>query len=138
MKKTVNYAMIYAILAMIGGVFYREFTKFQGFSGRTDLAFVHTHLFLLGMVMFLIVTFCIKLFAIDESKKYKLLLRIYHPGVLITTIMLFVRGILQVNQTVVSSGMNGMISGIAGVGHILTGVGIILFLLILKECVKEA
>ena len=51
MKKTVNYAMIYAILAMIGGVFYREFTKFQGFSGRTDLAFVHTHLFLLGMVM---------------------------------------------------------------------------------------
>ena len=34
--------------------------------------------------------------------------------------MLFVRGILQVNQTVVSSGMNGMISGIAGVGHILT------------------
>ena len=135
MKKTVNYAMIYAILAMIGGVFYREFTKFQGFSGRTDLAFVHTHLFLLGMVMFLIVTFCIKLFAIDESKKYKLFLRIYHPGVLI---MLFVRGILQVNQTVVSSGMNGMISGIAGVGHILTGVGIILFLLILKECVKEA
>ena len=69
MKKTVNYAMIYAILSMIGGVFYREFTKFQGFSGRTDLAFVHTHLFLLGMVMFLIVTFCIKLFAIDESKK---------------------------------------------------------------------
>ncbi len=138
MKKTVNYAMIYAILSMIGGVFYREFTKFQGFSGRTDLAFVHTHLFLLGMVMFLIVTFCIKLFAIDESKKYKLFLRIYHPGVLITTIMLFVRGILQVNQTVVSSGMNGMISGIAGVGHILTGVGIILFLLILKECVKEA
>lgn len=138
MKKTVNYAMIYAILSMIGGVFYREFTKFQGFSGRTDLAFVHTHLFLLGMVMFLIVTFCIKLFAIDEFKKYKLFLRIYHPGVLITTIMLFVRGILQVNQTVVSSGMNGMISGIAGVGHILTGVGIILFLLILKECVKEA
>lgn len=52
--------------------------------------------------------------------------------------MLAVRGILQVNQTVVSSGMNGMISGIAGVGHILTGIGIILFLLILKECVKKA
>lgn len=33
--KLVNTALVYALLAMAGGVFYREFTKFNGFSGRT-------------------------------------------------------------------------------------------------------
>ena len=34
MKRTVNYAILYAILAMIGGIFYREYTKFMGFDGN--------------------------------------------------------------------------------------------------------
>ena len=50
MKKLLNTAFIYALAAMAGGVFYREFTKFNGFSGRTALGLVHTHLFLLGTV----------------------------------------------------------------------------------------
>ena len=29
--KLVNTALVYALLAMAGGVFYREFTKFNGF-----------------------------------------------------------------------------------------------------------
>ena len=37
MKKTVNLAFFYAIMAMVGGVFYREFTKYSGFEGRTAL-----------------------------------------------------------------------------------------------------
>lgn len=57
MKKTINLAFLYATLAMVSGVFYREFTKLSGFTGRTALSFAHTHLFLLGMMMFLIVTF---------------------------------------------------------------------------------
>mgnify|MGYP000689074351 CR=1 FL=1 len=34
MKKYANSALIYAILAMVGGVFFREFTKFNGFEGQ--------------------------------------------------------------------------------------------------------
>ena len=126
MKKTINLAFLYAILAMIGGVFYREFTKLSGFDGRTALSFVHTHLFLLGMVMFLIVTFCIRLFAIQESKKYRAFIIVYNIGV------------LQVNGSTLSSAANGMISGFAGIGHILVGIGMILFFLMLKEKVKES
>lgn len=37
MKRYMNSAIIYAILAMLGGVFYREFTKCHGFSGKTYL-----------------------------------------------------------------------------------------------------
>ena len=54
MKRYMNTALLYAILAMIGGVFYREFTKFNGFTGKTTLGVVHTHYFLLGMVFFLL------------------------------------------------------------------------------------
>ena len=32
MKKYLNIALAYAIAAMVGGVFYREFTKYSGFT----------------------------------------------------------------------------------------------------------
>ena len=54
MKRYINASLLYALLAMVGGVFYREFTKFNGFTARTSLGVVHTHYFLLGMVF----TFC--------------------------------------------------------------------------------
>ena len=53
MKKLLNTAFIYALAAMAGGVFYREFTKFNGFSGARRWAW-YTHLFLLGTVFFLL------------------------------------------------------------------------------------
>lgn len=37
MKKYLNFSLLYAIAAMAGGVFYREFTKFNGFTGVTVL-----------------------------------------------------------------------------------------------------
>lgn len=55
MKKYLNIALAYAIAAMVGGVFYREFTKYSGFTGVTALGKVHAHLFLLGMLVFLVV-----------------------------------------------------------------------------------
>lgn len=54
MKKFVNYAFIYAILAMASGVFYREFTKFCGFTAWTTFSVVHTHYFILGMIFFIV------------------------------------------------------------------------------------
>lgn len=44
-KKYFNLALIYATAAMIGGVFYREFTKWNGFTGATALG-RYTHIFL--------------------------------------------------------------------------------------------
>lgn len=136
MKKTVNTSFIYAILAMAGGVFYREFTKFQGFEEKTTLSVLHTHLFILGMAMFLLVTICIHLFALDKAKKYSAFFIIYNIGVCLTAVMLTVRGITQVLGVELSNGQNGMLSGFAGIGHILLGVGMVLFFLSLKESVS--
>jgi hypothetical protein len=54
MKKYLNISFYYAIAALAGGVFYREFTKWNGFTGVTALGKVHAHLFLLGMFVFLL------------------------------------------------------------------------------------
>lgn len=137
MKKTINLSFLYAILAMIGGVFYREFTKIVGFEGVTKLSLVHTHLFMLGMMMLFVVTVAIKLFHINQSKKFTPFMWIYNSGVIVTTIFLFLRGFLEVQAVELSNAMNAMISGFAGIGHILTGVGIVLFFLMLKEQIKE-
>ena len=40
MKRYMNMALLYAVLAMVGGVFYREFTKINGFTAKTTLAVV--------------------------------------------------------------------------------------------------
>ena len=54
MKRYANASLLYALIAMAGGVFYREFTKFSGFTGKTALSVVHTHYFLLGVSMVLL------------------------------------------------------------------------------------
>lgn len=136
MKKAVNIAFIYAIAAMVGGVFYREFTKFNGFNGRTSLGFVHTHLFLLGMIFFLVTGLIMNQFAIEKSKKFKVFMITYNIGVPMTAVMLIVRGIIQVLAIPVSKGMDAAVSGIAGIGHILLGVGIVCFFLALKEAIS--
>lgn len=134
MKKLINTSFIYAILAMMGGVFYREFTKFNGFVGKTTLSVVHTHLFMLGMVFFLLVLLLAKQYKeLIGNKRFKLFYYIYNGGLLLATAMFIWRGVLQVLGTNISSGLNASISGMAGIGHILLGVGIIIFFTILKK-----
>lgn len=137
MKKFYKLASFYAIVAIVGGVFYREFTKFNGFDGRTTLGFVHTHAFMLGMFFFLIVLLLEKQFHISSHPRCKAFLSFYNIGVIMIIVMLITRGIPQVLNTTLSAGMNAAISGIAGIGHIILCVGLVLFFMILKETIKE-
>ena len=138
MKRYLNLSLIYAIAAMAGGVFYREFTKYNGFTGVTALGKVHVHLFLLGMFMFLIVALFASRCELTSFKSFRVFLCTYNAGVVLTAVMLLVRGIVQVLALPLSSGMSSSISGIAGIGHILTGAGIILLLVSLKSWAKSA
>ena len=133
MKKYLNISLVYAIGALISGVFYREFTKWNGFQEVTVLGKVHTHLFLLGMVMFMLVALFAQHSNLKEMKTFRVFLWLYNIGVPLTVIMMVVRGITQVLGLPLSTGADASISGIAGIGHILTGVGIILLLLSLRK-----
>ena len=132
MKKYLNLSLVYAVAAMSGGVFYREFTKFSGFSGVTALGKVHTHLFLLGTMVFLLVTLFAAQGDLMKQKTFRVFLRVYNVGVPLTAVMMAVRGVTQVLGMRLSAGASASISGIAGIGHIFTGVGIILLLVSLK------
>ena len=102
MKRYMNASLLYALLAMVGGVFYREFTKFNGFTARTSLGVVHTHYFLLGRVFFLLLLLLEKSFSFTGAK---------------TT---------------------AAISGVAGIGHILLGVSMVMLLLQIRRAVSKA
>ncbi len=131
-KRCANLAFTYAIIAMISGVFYREYTKFSHFSGQTNLAFLHTHYFLLGMFFFLVLMLIEKVLPFSDRNTGKLLV-VYQAGLNITGLGFLLRGLFQVWGTEMSRGMDASISGIAGIGHILTGVCMILLLLKIRK-----
>ena len=131
-KRYANMALAYAVAAMIFGVFYREFTKFSGFSGQTALSVIHTHYFLLGMFFSLLLMLIEKAFSFSDQNTGKILI-VYQLGLNITALGFLIRGLTQVWETELSKGMNASISGIAGIGHILTGICLILFLLKIKK-----
>lgn len=137
MKRYMNLALLYAVLAMVGGVFYREFTKFNGFTAKTTLGVVHTHYFLLGMVFFLLLLLLEKSFSFTGAKTGRILIT-YQIGLNLTAVMFVVRGVTQVLGTAISSGMSAAISGIAGIGHILLGVSLVLLLLHVKRGVEAS
>lgn len=112
MKRYINYSIVHAVLALVGGVFYREFTKINDYAAWTTLSVVHTHYFILGLFY----------------------LGYYNIGLNLTAIMLVVYSIVQVlDLNVVSA----LISGVASIGHIILGVSLILILLDIKKgCIK--
>lgn len=136
MKRFATPALLYAVLALAGGVFYREFTKFQDFSGQTTLSVLHTHYFLLGMVVFLLLLLLEKSFSFATPKIGRALV-VYHLGLNLTTLMLLVRGIVQVLALPLSAAANGALSGVAGIGHLLLGVSLILLLVQIRAAAQR-
>ncbi|SJZ44775.1 DUF2871 domain-containing protein [Anaerorhabdus furcosa] len=137
MKKMINLAFIYSIVAMVAGVFYREFTKLNGFVGVTSLGKMHVHLLVLGTIFFLILGLYCDRTKVQNQKGFNKALITYNVGLCWMVVMMLVRGITEVLNTPLSSGMSAAISGIAGIGHIILGVGIVLIFLKLKKAATE-
>lgn len=106
MKKYLNFSLIYAIAAMVTGVFYREFTKWNGYIGVTTLGKVHVHLFLLGMMVYRMIA----LFATHQEpqkhKAFRVFMWVYNIGLPLTAVMMVVRGVTQVLNIALSSAEN--------------------------------
>ncbi len=134
MKRYINASLLYAVLAMAGGVFYREFTKFNDFTAKTALSVVHTHYFMLGAAFFLLLLLLEKNFSFTEAKTRRTLAA-YHIGLNLTAAMFLVRGVAQTLNIPLSSGANAAISGIAGIGHILLGVSLTLLLIQIRRSI---
>ena len=130
MKRLMNASIVYGVLGLIGGVFYREFTKFNGFTDFTTLSVVHTHYLILGMVFFLLLVLVEKNYSFinDKVRKYLLL---YHIGLNLTVVMLVVRGVVQVLSLNVSSVV------LFGIAHLILGISMVLVLFSIENCIKD-
>ncbi|WP_304752102.1 DUF2871 domain-containing protein [Dubosiella newyorkensis] len=137
MKRYLNWSIFYAFAGLAAGVFYREFTKINQFTNISTLGKVHGHLLLLGMVMFLIVALFSTKFDLEQAKHFSLFMILYNGGLILSAIMMIIRGILQVKAITLSAMANGMISGIAGLGHMAIGIGLLIFLFILRKLASD-
>lgn len=134
MKKILNAAFIYMIAGVASGLFYREFTKLNGFpEGKvTQLGLVHTHLLTLGFIVLLIALVIEKVFTISRSPKlFAWFFWLYNAGVILTSGMLIWHGSL----TVLGQESSKMIAGIAGLGHMLLTAGMVVFFVALRRAV---
>lgn len=132
MKKYFNLSTIYLVLGLAMGVFYREFTKINGFEGKTALSVVHTHALTLGFIFFILVLLLEKNFKISEEKGFKGWCVLYNVSLIYLLVTLTARGILQV----LGNDFAGL-SHIAGLGHVFLTVSLIWFVVIVNKSIKE-
>lgn len=131
MQKYFKISSFYLLFGLVMGIFSREFTKFNNFSGYTVLKSVHTHTLVLGFLFFIIVLLLEKNFTISNNKSFNKWIVLYNLGLIYLIITLSIRGILQV----IGSDFVGL-SHIAGLGHAILGVSLVWFLAIVNKELK--
>ncbi|WP_329119772.1 DUF2871 domain-containing protein [Streptomyces sp. NBC_01465] len=135
MKKLYYAAHTYMIVGVVSGLYYREITKHYDFTGDSQLGVVHTHLLALGMLFFLIVLALEKLFTLSANRRlFTWSFWVYNAGLALTVTMMTIHG----TQTVAGAKTSEAISGIAGLGHIVLTVGLILFFVNLGKRIPAA
>lgn len=130
MKKLFYSAFGYMVIGVLSGLFYREFTKGRDFQGYTQLSIVHTHLLTLGFIVLLIVLILEKLLTLSASRLFNWFFWAYNAGLVLTSGIMVVHGILQVDG---ATDVSAVIPGIAGLGHIFLSAGMVLLFLALRS-----
>ena len=109
-----------------------------GFEGATSLGLVHPHYLVLGALFFVVLMMLEKNFQV--SRKLGRLLVPYQIELNLSVAMMLVRGVTQVLAVQLSSGADAAISGIAGLGHIILGVSLVMVLFKVRDaaCAGES
>lgn len=128
-----NASIVYFLLTMIGGVFYREFTKWNGYTAPTTLGVLHVHLLVLGTVVFLLIAVIAKITDMENNSLFKKFFVTYNIALPVMVLMLLARGIVQVLDIEIGKMGNGMLSGFAGLSHIGIMIAFIFLLLVIKK-----
>ena len=132
-------AATWAIIGLVGGVYYREFTRFHDWDHPvfTQLSTVHTHALVLGC-LFMLVMLCLeRVFSVSRharlaNKAYV----VWNVGVAMTVAMQAVKGSMQVAG--VEAHTSPAIAGISGLGHIVLAVGFALYFHCLAKALRAS
>ncbi len=130
MKKYIKISIVFLALALISGVFYREFTKaFDLEHVYSPLGLAHPHFLVLGVLFILVFGLISVKLNSEDNKLYSYGLIGYIVGVSGTGTMLIVRGIFNVllqTQKINKIPADAAWSGIAGIFHIVLGISVLM------------
>ncbi|WP_368248284.1 DUF2871 domain-containing protein [Clostridium perfringens] len=132
MKKYFNLATFYLILGLAMGVFYREFTKINGFEGKTSLSIIHTHILTFGFIFFILVLFLEKNFKLSQNKNFKKWCIFYNISLIYLVVTFTIRGTFQV----LGHDFVGL-NHISGLSHVLLSIALIWFTIICNKAIKN-
>lgn len=135
MKKLAKSAMIFMIVGLISGVFYREFPKIVSAAQNVEesqLSIVHTHTLTLGFFAFLFFLIFAKLFGIHKHRLFNKFFITYQIGLILTISIMFSHGV----WVAIGNQPHPAFSGMAGLGHIIITVGFGMFFKILFDQIK--
>ena len=121
MKKIYIASLTYMVAGLVSGLFYREFTKANDFTGGSQLSLVHTHLLALD-----------KLFNLSGLRMFTVFFWVYNTGLVLTAAMMVLGGIFAVQGVTPSAA----IAGISGLGHIGLTAGLVLLFITLGQRVS--
>ncbi len=135
-RASVIAASVYLVLGLAGGLFYRELTKSHDYpeSSVSQLGVLHTHLLTLGFLFFLLVLVVDRVFGLGDEKLFQPFFWIYNAGLLLTAGTMAVHGTL----TVLGQSSSAAVSGIAGMGHIVVTVALLILMVSLTRIVWRA
>ncbi len=130
-------AVTWTVLGLLGGLTYREVTKAYDFTGRTQLAVVHTHALILGtLLMLLLLALAAALPGLRADKHLRWGAHLLNAGLVLTVGMLAYKGTLQVIGA--SHADHSAIAGVSGLGHMLLTGALALVLLATGRAVNAA
>lgn len=126
MKKMYKIALAYLVFGLAVGLFNHEAAYYSGFTGETVMSIVHTHALVLGTAVFMIMPVFMKVFQIDQIRSFARFVVVYNIGLVMTLGFMTVRGATQLFQMNISSFADHMIGGMAGIGHVILTIGVVL------------
>lgn len=114
-------------IGLASGLFYRELTKLNDFTGQTQLAVVHTHTLVLGTLMLLLLLGLNAALRLDLDRRFRWGILTWNIGLTLTAGGMLVKGVLQVLGKAAADGP--AIAGVSGLGHIVLTVAFVLVFL---------
>ena len=130
--RTVLYwsAVVYTALGLVGGVYYRELTRAHAFTGKTQLSVLHTHLLALGLLLTLVLIALEQVFHLSADARFPVFYWAWTAGMTVTLVLMTIKGTLQVTTPMAAT--NPALAGIAGMGHILLTIALVVLLMVLR------
>lgn len=129
-------AVAWTAIGLIGGLAYREITKLLEFTGRTQLAVVHTHALVWGTIFMLgLLALAVALPGLTTDRRMRWGVHVFNAGLVLTVGMLAVKGTLQAME--VSWADHAALAGVSGLGHMTLTAAFVLILLAVGRFVRS-